>query len=41
LISQQPDLILQFGDALLVLGKSRFDECIDGRRILVSISDGM
>jgi hypothetical protein len=34
LISQQPDLILQFGDTLLLLGKSRFDECLDGRRHL-------
>jgi hypothetical protein len=34
LIGQQPDLIFQFGDALLVLGESRFDECLDGRRHL-------
>ena len=34
MISQQPDLILQFGDTLLLLGKSRFDECLDGRRHL-------
>lgn len=41
LISQQPDLILQFGDALPVLGESRFDECLAADVILASISGGI